>query len=47
MVVMLSGCSEKKTISIENFSEIEVGTPQDEIHKKFGDPSGMLFGFSK
>lgn len=45
MVVILSGCSEKKSISIENFSEIEVGTPQDEIHKKFGDPSGMLFGF--
>lgn len=31
-------------ITIENFSGIEVGTPQAEIHKKFGKPSGMLSG---
>ena len=47
MMIGMAGCKkvEKKNDSVENFSKLIRGTHQDEIHRIFGDPSGMLSGF--
>lgn len=46
MVAITGGCFTKEPISpaVEDFSKIEIGTQQENIHEKFGEPSGMLSG---
>jgi hypothetical protein len=46
MVVIMGGCFAKEPVSpsVEDFSKIKIGTPQEHIHEKFGEPSGMLSG---
>ncbi len=45
VLIIMAGCSEKEPVTIENFSEIKIGTTRDNVHKKFGEPYGMLSGF--
>ena len=40
---LLTGCI-KTELSIQDYEDIVIGTSQEELHKKFGEPQGMLSG---